>query len=638
VDAPSIAAIKRLVSTQRSALMQEVTQQLALYGVQPNGTILPESSLQHLSDHQRRIARQIRQTVQHRISSMKPADAFTTVVREQAFTALNRIVAIRMAEVRGVIPPAVSAGLDSEGFQVYLLSLGSSALPRYEWYQEYLNAVLDELSMELPVLFDRFRSDGIIVPREQAFMALLAAVSAPELADVWAQDETLGWIYEFFNDPAERKKMREKSSISSSYELAVRNQFFTPRYVVEFLVDNSLGRLWTEITGDRDALADTAQMLSIGPEDDLTPQQPRSPRDLRVIDPACGSMHFGLYAFDLLAEIYLDAWRRGMLGTAEEDALADEAALRAEIPRYIIEDNLMGIDIDRRAVQIAGLTLWLRAHRWWHDYGITIDARPRLSRVRLATAQPMPGEDQFFEEFVAGLEPPVLGEIARKVREELNLAGVAGSLLKVEGTAERAIAAIRKAKHEYMKREAGQGGLFPEQHRERLSATYGADITSFDGNWEELETRLDAALREYIRGHATDAAAYQRSLFADDTEAGLAFVDLLRERYDVVLMNPPFGESAKDAKKYIETHYPRTRNDLYAAFTESFLHRLKPGGYLAAITSRTGFFLSTYKKWREEVLLQDGEPVVMADLGFGVLNAMVETAAYVVRNIGLPNR
>jgi len=103
---------------------------------------------------------------------------------------------------------------------------------------------------------------------------------------------------------------------------------------------------------------------------------------------------------------------------------------------------------------------------------------------------------------------------------------------------------------------------------------------------KELETRLDAALREYIRGHATDAAAYQRSLFADDTEAGLAFVDLLRERYDVVLMNPPFGESAKDAKKYIETHYPRTRNDLYAAFTESFLHRLKPGGYLAAITSR----------------------------------------------------
>lgn len=632
MDAQLVTAIKRLVSTQRSALMQEVTQQLALYGVQPNGTILPDASLEHLSDHQRRIADQIRQTVQHRISSMKPADAFTTVVREQAFTALNRIVATRMAEVRGIIPAAVSSGLDSEGFQVYLLSLGSSALPRYEWYQEYLNAVLDELSTELPVLFDRFRSDGIIVPREQAFMALLEAVNAPELADVWEQDETLGWIYEFFNDPEERKRMRKKSSISSSYELAVRNQFFTPRYVVEFLVDNSLGRLWTEITGDREALADTAQMLSIGPEDQLTPQQPRNPRELRVIDPACGSMHFGLYAFDLLAEIYLDAWRRGILDAD------DEATLRTEIPRFIIEENLMGIDIDRRAVQIAGLTLWLRAHRWWHDHGIQIAQRPRLSRVRLATAQPMPGEDQFFEEFVAGIEPPVLGEIARKVREELKLAGVAGSLLKVEGTAERAIAAIKKAKAEYIKWEAGQGGLFPEQHRERLSATYGADIASFDGNWEELETRLDEALREYIRGHATADAAYQRSLFADDTEAGLAFVDLLRERYDVVLMNPPFGESAKDAKKYIENHYPRTKNDLYAAFTESFLHRLKPSGYLAAITSRTGFFLSTYKKWREEVLLQDGEPVVMADLGFGVLNAMVETAAYVVRKIGLPDR
>lgn len=636
MDAASISAIKRLVSTQRSALMQEVTQQLALYGVQPSGTLLPDDSLQHLSDHQRRIADQIRQSVQHRISSMKPADAFTTVVREQAFTALNRIVAVRMAEVRGVIPPAVSAGLDSEGFQVYALSVGGSTLPRYEWYQEYLNAVLDELSIELPVLFDRYRSDGLIIPREQAFMALLDAVNAEELGDVWSQDETLGWIYEFFNDPAERKKMREKSTISSSYELAVRNQFFTPRYVVEFLVDNSLGRLWTEITGDRGALADTAQMLSIGPEDELTPQTARSPRDLRVIDPACGSMHFGLYAFDLLAEIYLDAWRRGMFPTANE--VTDEATLRALIPQYIIEDNLMGIDIDRRAVQIAGLTLWLRAHRWWHDHGITVDARPRLSRVRLATAQPMPGEDQFFEEFVDSLKPTVLGEIAKKVREELKLAGVAGSLLQAEGTAERAIAAIREAKEEFLKREGGQGGLFPELHRERLTETYGADITSFDGNWEELETRLDEALRQYIRYHATDTGAYQRSLFADDTEAGLAFVDLLRERYDVVLMNPPFGESAKDAKKYIETHYPRTKNDLYAAFTESFLHRLKAGGYLAAITSRTGFFLSSFKKWREEVLLQDGEPVVMADLGFGVLNAMVETAAYVVRKTYLPKR
>lgn len=634
MDAYHVTAIKRLVSSQRSALAQEVTQQLALYGVQPNGTFLPETSLNHLSDNQRRIADQIRQSVQHRISSMKPADAFSTVVREQAFTALNRVVAIRMAEARGIIPPALSGGLESEGFQVYLLSLGQSALPRYEWYQEFLNAVLDELSTELPVLFDRFRSDGLIVPREQAFMALLGEINNPELESVWAQDETLGWIYEFFNDPAERKKMRDKKSISSSYELAVRNQFFTPRYVVEFLVDNSLGRLWTEITGDREALSGTAQMLSIGPEDELTPQEPRNPRELRVIDPACGSMHFGLYAFDLLAEIYLDAWRRGTLG----ETVDDEEALRREIPRYIIEDNLMGIDIDRRAVQIAGLTLWLRAHRWWHDHGITIADRPRLSRVRLATAQPMPGEDEFFEEFVAGLEPPVLADVARKVWDELKLAGVAGSLLKVEGTAERAINAIRKAKKAYLEWETGQGGLFPEQHRERLSATYGADIASFDGNWEELETRLDGALREYIRGHATDTAAYQRSLFADDTEAGLAFVDLLRERYDVVLMNPPFGESAKDAKKYIENHYPRTKNDLYAAFTESFLHRLKPGGYLAAITSRTGFFLSTYKKWREEVLLQDGEPVVMADLGFGVLNAMVETAAYVVRNKGLPDR
>jgi type I restriction-modification system DNA methylase subunit len=120
-------------------------------------------------------------------------------------------------------------------------------------------------------------------------------------------------------------------------------------------------------------------------------------------------------------------------------------------------------------------------------------------------------------------------------------------------------------------------------------------------------------------------------MFADDTHAGFAFLDVLRREFDVVLMNPPFGASATKAKSYIEKHYPRTKNDLYAAFVEAFLGRLRPGGYLGAITSRTGFFLSTFTKWREEILLQESEPVVMADLGFGVLDAMVETAAYVLR-------
>ena len=97
----------------------------------------------------------------------------------------------------------------------------------------------------------------------------------------------------------------------------------------------------------------------------------------------------------------------------------------------------------------------------------------------------------------------------------------------------------------------------------------------------------------------------------------------------MVLMNPPFGESSKPSKSYIEQTYPRTKNDIYTAFVERWLGKLVPGGTLGAITSRTGFFLSSFQKWRDEILLKECNLIVFADLGYGVLDtAMVETAAY----------
>ena len=127
-------------------------------------------------------------------------------------------------------------------------------------------------------------------------------------------------------------------------------------------------------------------------------------------------------------------------------------------------------------------------------------------------------------------------------------------------------------------------------------------------------------------------------MFADDALRGFAFVDLCRQRFDVVLMNPPFGEPSKPSKAYLERAYPRTKNDVYAAFVERGLGLLRPGGMLGAITSRTGFFLTSFKKWREEILLAEARPTVFADLGYGVLDsAMVETAAYCLVKCGGPS-
>lgn len=100
-------------------------------------------------------------------------------------------------------------------------------------------------------------------------------------------------------------------------------------------------------------------------------------------------------------------------------------------------------------------------------------------------------------------------------------------------------------------------------------------------------------------------------------------------KFDAVLMNPPFGAGSTRAKKDFEKAYPRTKNDVYAAFVERGIELSVRGGRVGAITSRTGFFLSSFQQWREEVLLKEAPPVVFADLGAGVLDtAMVETAAY----------
>ena len=150
--------------------------------------------------------------------------------------------------------------------------------------------------------------------------------------------------------------------------------------------------------------------------------------------------------------------------------------------------------------------------------------------------------------------------------------------------------------------------------------------------WDNAEERIVTALREYAQRAVTSSADIQRNLFAGDAIQGMAFVDLLQEPFDVLLMNPPFGAASQGSKDYIAKNYPRTKNDLYAAFVERGLGLLRPGGMLGAITSRTGFFLTSFRKWREEILLDEARLLTLADLGYGVLDtAMVETAAYVLQ-------
>ena len=144
--------------------------------------------------------------------------------------------------------------------------------------------------------------------------------------------------------------------------------------------------------------------------------------------------------------------------------------------------------------------------------------------------------------------------------------------------------------------------------------------------------RIYKALEKYAEGSDSDSSGeYRRKLFAEDAAQGFSFINLCRKRYDIIVMNPPFGEWSKLYKADSKKVYPNSYNDILAAFVDRGGEILVPGGQLGAITSRTCFFLSSFTKWREEIVLNMLQPRLLVDLGHGVMDAaMVEAAAYVL--------
>jgi len=337
----------------------------------------------------------------------------------------------------------------------------------------------------------------------------------------------------------------------------------------------------------------------------------KDPRDLRILDPACGSGHFLLYCFDLLLTIYEEGWEEEYDPESEATGATLRAdyptrdALRAALPGLILRHNLHGIDIDPRAAQIAELALWMRAQRAHNDLGAARGGRAPIRKTNIVVAEPMPGNKEMLSTYLRGVDER-LRPLALTIWEKMKLAGEAGSLLRIE----REIAdMLGQARRERLVDEAPIQATFYEHYRRPVQRTL---IGSVEERifWDQAEEALLAALRDF--------AAH-----------GFAFVDLCRKKFDVVLMNPPFGAAALSAKAYVERVYPRSKSDVFASFVERGVGLLHSQGVHGAITSRAGFFLPSFQNWREEIVLGETTPIVIADLRYGVMDsAVVEAAAY----------
>jgi hypothetical protein len=797
--------LQRLVGDCRDLLTREFDSKLQeIYGIYAGeGRVLTLEKLPHLDDERLRVATLLRERINHLAAASGGTaaaigEAVRRVLREQAFTVLNRFAALRMAEERGIIVESVGGGLNSKGFKTFSEVAYSGLGGVYERYRTFLRCMFDEMAIDLGVLFDRQSPYGLLFPRENALLELFERLNAPEVKVLWKEDETIGWIYQYFNDPAERKKMREESSAPrNSRELAVRNQFFTPRYVVEFLTDNTLGRIWYEMSGGRTVLKEqcrylvrrpTEVFLAVPPEvywqlfrrdadpEDMKPhgwvaeafsgqlknlgekpsdpdtrwvggavrpadfeklagepcpafedhrlsrlskailegsetedtqnlvlvwatlsdfircdgsrgysapdweklwehfrklaqrpsaenlsqeellKQPvfipsspiKDPRTILILDPACGSMHFGLYAFDLFEVIYAEAWDlEAKLGADSlsrppgmkslHDTYRDKDALMRDVPRLIIEHNIHGIDIDPRCTQIAGLSLWLRAQKTWQRLGLKPAERPAIKRSNIVCAEPMPGEKELLREFVEKEFPTrergFFQQLLETISDKMQLAGQAGALLKIEEEISSAIEATRAA---WQKLQARPSELFATRELNAVSKQAEMDTTSnlqmlTSDFFEHVEERIYAALRDYAE-QAENGGGFQRRLFAEDAARGFAFIDVCRKRYDVALMNPPFGQFPEGIEQEMRGRWQSHANDIYVPFVLWASSRLRQDGRIGAITSRNFLVGRDQREFRPLVLGKGSAALeYFVDLGLRVLDgAEVDTATYIL--------
>lgn len=645
--------IERFVSAAKNLLMQNVTEMLQQwYGIWADGHTIGVEQLPSQDTDIVHTARMLRDRLQHLMAALPDTDsdsdkerqAVGQLVAEQAFTQLNRFCALRMCEERDLIMESIRGGYESAGFMAYDSIAQNVGASRYERYRCYLLSVFDELSIELPAVFDRFSPFGLLFPDESTLMKLLELINDSQLSawfdeqnavtvNFWKEDETLGWMFQDYNSLEERRKMREASSKPrNSREMAVRNQFFTPEYVVRFLTDNSLGRIWYEMTrGESRIGEEQCRYMIRRPGEPLEERKLKEPTEILSLDPTCGSMHFGLYLYEVYEYIYMDAWDHQPSLLQKYREVHTRESFRREVPKLILENNIYGCEIDPRALQIAALSLWLRAQKSYSQMNLDAAERPLITRSNLVLAEAMPGNKRLLKGLMDEFDKP-MQRLLTTIWNKMKYVGEAGLLFKMEKEISDDIEYLRKNWSKVNQNR--NANIFDSEERRAEIAAVNEARTELrhhkDEFFEEIAERLQTALQE-LSSRLSEEEGYENALFSEDATRGFAFIELCQKRFDCIVMNPPFGEGSEHTSQYMNDKYPAWSKNLVCAFFDRMQEMLDDEGKLGAIFDRTVMIKSSYEAFRRRNLC--GFITACADTGWGVLDASVETSTLVLNKL-----
>ncbi len=612
-------AIKNFAIWARNKLIADISYRAGLMGITADGIqkALPQSTgttefydigtaePYSISGDAVKQRKHLVELIQRKEKETNYKTAYKYVLEEVAYTWFNRLIAVRFMEVNDYLPSHIRVlSSDSGKMEPDLVtnpfSAGLSFTSEEEQaiYQLKQENKLDEvfrilfikqcnaLNENLPALFEK-TSDytelllNLSVIDQDGVVYHLVHDIPEEDFDVerGGQVEIIGWLYQYYNTEPKNEAFAKKGKITKE-EVPAVTQLFTPDWIVRYMVENSLGRLWVEGHPNDSLKAGWKYYLEEAEQETEVQEKLAeiraeyanlNPEDIKVIDPCMGSGHILVYAFDVLMQIYESA------GYGQRDAA-----------RSILENNLYGLDIDDRAFQMAYFAVMMKA-RQYNRRILNGEYRPNVYSIQESN----------------GIN-----------RNQLNYFGA--GLNDFE-------------KNNAITQLTGLLDTF------RDAKEYGSILSVDQYDWDLLDRFVSnieviGQLSMYTVG-LDDTAEELKQLIAQ----GKA----LAQKYHVTTTNPPYmstGNGSAKLQDYIQKEYPDYKADLFSVFIKRCMNLTKSFGFSAMITMQSWMFLSRFGKARSDI--QNSDFISMAHLGTrafeDISGEVVQTTTFVRRNSNIP--
>lgn len=494
-------------------------------------------------------------------------EARQAAINECVFTLFNRIAAIKVMESKELFPEIITRRKENAGrsfeHNVWLENHPEERNAEREGLKHFLSDQFDNLGEHIPL----YRKDYpyALLPTADELNEIIEQFNAIETdadcgADVWKGDDILGWLYENFN-AVEKEALKQSGEKTEYNKVSLQSQVYTPQWVVKFLVDNTLGKAYLEMFPD----SSIKEKYQIANAPKVQMRHPKDIRQMRLLDPACGSGNFLIYAFSLFYDLYID-----QMENYERDYS------RRDIPKMIVENNLFGVDLDERAAQISQIALFIKArelggHRsHWPAYTNVVSTHFFLPK---------------YEELQGTFE--ILGSWSQKQIEaiehiwnDLCSAYKFGLLVRVE-----------ERLNEMMPNDVNHS-MFKEFEMENLFEYKNNVITQLRNNVNKWG------------GQGSNAYTLSK------TNDAISFLDIISHNYDVVVANPPYtdsGDFGTELKAFVEDNYKKPmkfNSNLYACFIKRCCEFAGDDGKVGMVNPPTFMYIKTFEDLRKYMLTE----------------------------------